>query len=201
MEKKTVWLALGGGFIAGLVAGVLMCTMCCAWSYKHKPMQVFPARLEMMQHKMHHKGAHMGFHQFREPTPEMKEHFAKKLGLSEEQKATLEQYRQEDMVKMKPLFDEMDKLHAKIKDLRKANRARFESVLTDAQKEILQQMKAKHHGHKANKRHPVAADDNIKAKAGDDADVQKAQDEPLATPTLGEVKATEAVDAVEALAE
>lgn len=153
MEKKTVGIALISGLAAGLLSALIICTTCCGLPCKNKMMPAFEGNQMMMKHKMHHKGAHHGFHhkkgvhEWKEPTAEMKENFAKKLGLSDEQKATLEQYRNEDMAKMKPLFDEMKRIKGEIKELRKANRARFESVLTDAQKEILQQMKDKHHKH------------------------------------------------------
>jgi TolA-binding protein len=154
MEKKTVWIALGSGLVAGLVAATIVCTACYNMPSQNETMQVFPSRMEIMKHKMHkHHGPRAMMHHkkwghpFKEPTPEMKERFAKKLGLSDEQKATLEKYRKEDMAKMKPLFDEMDRIKGELDDLRQANRARFESVLTDEQKEILQQMKAKHHKH------------------------------------------------------
>lgn len=200
MEKKTVWIALGSGLVAGLVAALIMCTVCCNMPCKNKGMPVFPARMEMMKHKMHHKGPHMGFHhkkgfhKFKEPTPEMKERFAQKLGLSDEQKATLEQYRKEDMAKMKPLFEEMEKVKGKIEELRKANRARFESVLTDEQKEILQKMKAEHRQHGFKPRRDFRPD---KAPSVEPA----ASDTPVAEAETTAEAAAEAAAAVEALAE
>ena len=44
------------------------------------------------------------------------------------------------MAQMEPLFKQMDDLHAKADKLREENKARFESVLTDEQKEILAAM-------------------------------------------------------------
>jgi len=173
MEKKTVGIALTSGLVAGLVSAIIVCTTCSYMPCRNKMMPQFPPHEMMMKHKMHHKGVPMGFHhkkgaeKWKEPTAEMKEHFAKKLGLSDEQKATLEQYRNEDMAKMKPLFDEMKRIKGEIKELRKANRARFESVLTDEQKEILQQMKAKHHKHGFKPK--AEAESEVKAEAEEPA--------------------------------
>ena len=75
--------------------------------------------------------------------PEMKERFAKRLGLTDEQKAQIEQFRKEDMAKMAPLFEQMDELRKQADELRKENKARFESVLTPEQKEILQEIHKK----------------------------------------------------------
>ena len=82
---------------------------------------------------------HPGFH----PRPEMKERFVKRLGLTDEQKAQIEQFRKEDMAKMAPLFEQMDELRKQADELRKENKARFESVLTPEQKEILQEIHKK----------------------------------------------------------
>lgn len=200
MEKKTVWIAMISGLIAGLVAALIMCTVCCNIPSRNDgSMRVFPARMEMMKHKMHHKHHggpakfhhKKGFHQFKEPTPEMKERFAQKLGLSDEQKATLEQYRKEDMAKMKPLFDEMDKVKGEIKELLEANRARFESVLTDEQKEILQKMMAKHHKHGFRGRDLPDAEDAPQSEVADEptAEVEEAaqsEDDGAAPATVEE---------------
>ena len=200
MEKKTIWIALGSGLVAGLVAAVIVCTVCCNMPCKNKGMPEFPVRMEMMQHKMHHKGAPMGFHhkrgfhKFKEPTPEMKERFAKKLGLSDEQKATLEQYGKEDMAKMKPLFDEMDRIKGEIKTLSKANRARFESVLTDEQKEILQQMRAKYHKHGFRRHHHFMDEEKTDAGA-------KSSNNEADAKAIEAEKTAEALAAVEALAQ
>ena len=60
--------------------------------------------------------------------------------MTDEQKAQIEQFRKEDMAQMEPLFKQMDDLRAKADKLREENKARFESVLTDEQKEILAAM-------------------------------------------------------------
>lgn len=70
----------------------------------------------------------------------LKHRFAEKLQLTDEQKAQIEQFRKEDMAQMEPLFKQMDDLRAKADKLREENKARFESVLTDEQKEILAAM-------------------------------------------------------------
>ena len=201
MEKKTVWMALISGLVAGLLAAMIICTMCCNVSIKKAPMPLYPARMELVKPKAHHnKGPRMGFHhkkgfhQFKEPTPEMKERFAQKLGLSDEQKATLEQYRTEDMAKMKPLFDEMEKIKGKIEELRKANRARFESVLTDEQKEILKQMKAEHKKHGFKPRRDFRPDEAPSVEPA-------ASDTPAAEAETTAEAVAEAAAAVEALAE
>ena len=138
---------------------------CCPNFYGHKGAAPhYPPRMEMMHHGHHHAfngdidkahvkegfKHHYGFDGRRpEPTPEMKAKFAEKLGLTDEQKTKLEQMRQEDMAKMEPLFKQMESLHEEMEKLRQDNRHHFESVLTDAQKEILQTMrkefKQKHH--------------------------------------------------------
>lgn len=79
---------------------------------------------------------HPGFH----PERALKHRFAEKLQLTDEQKAQIEQFRKEDMAQMEPLFKQMDDLRAKADKLREENKARFESVLTDEQKEILAAM-------------------------------------------------------------
>lgn len=79
---------------------------------------------------------HPGFH----PERALKHRFAEKLQLTDEQKAQIEQFRKEDMAQMEPLFKQMDYLRAKADKLREENKARFESVLTDEQKEILAAM-------------------------------------------------------------
>ena len=79
---------------------------------------------------------HPGFH----PERALKHRFAEKLQLTDEQKAQIEQFRKEDMAQMEPLFKQMDDLRAKADKLREENKARFESVLTDEQQEILAAM-------------------------------------------------------------
>lgn len=149
MEKKNFWIAVSGGFLAGIGTILLLGTL---YSYPrpcHKHMHHMPPRMEMM---MHHHGKHMKNH-WQEPSAEMKERFAKKLGLTDEQKATLEKYREEDLAKMKPLFDQMEDIRAQMKEIWKENRAHFESVLTDEQKEILKKMKPHHKHHKHHRHH------------------------------------------------
>ena len=89
-----------------------------------------------------------GFH----PDEMMKERFAKKLNLTDEQKAQIEQFRQEDMKQMKPLFEQMDQLRKQADELREQNKARFESVLTPEQKEILKTMHDKKMARKAERK-------------------------------------------------
>jgi len=149
MDKKNFWIAVGGGFVAGIGTALLVCSFCCAPRphMMHNPM---PKNIEMMQHHrpfMHGGFHHKNHHQFGE---KMKAHFAKKLGLTDEQKQQLDKFRDEDMAKMKPLFEQMDSLRKQMDEMREINRAHFESVLTDEQKEILKTMKMKkghHHKH------------------------------------------------------
>lgn len=82
---------------------------------------------------------HPDFH----PQKDMKDRFAKRLGLTDEQKKQIEEFRREDMKKMEPLFKQMDELRQQADALRAENKARFESVLTAEQKEILQKMHQK----------------------------------------------------------
>ena len=200
MEKKNFWIAVGGGFIAGVGTALIVSTLCCAQAPKNTSMaEAMPQKIEMMKKAHHMKGHHarhfMGRHAM--PTPEMREHFAKKLGLTDEQKAQLDKFRDEDMAKMKPLFDEMDTLHAKMEELRKVNRAHFESVLTDEQKEILKNMKKewKHHKrHKHMGRHHgmPKADEAVQA---DNAPI--AEDVPVKETPAENAAASETVPTVE----
>ncbi len=89
-----------------------------------------------------------GFH----PDEMLKDRFAKKLNLTEEQKAQIEEFRKEDMKQMKPLFEQMDELRKQADELREQNKARFESVLTPEQKEILKAMHDKKMARKAEKK-------------------------------------------------
>ena len=86
-----------------------------------------------------------GFH----PDEMMKERFAKKLNLTDEQKAQIEEFRKEDMKQMKPLFEQMDALRKQADELREQNKARFESILTSEQKDILKAMHDKKMARKA----------------------------------------------------
>ena len=86
-----------------------------------------------------------GFH----PNEMLKERFAKKLNLTDEQKEQIEKFRKEDMEQMKPLFEQMDELRKKADELRQQNKARFESVLTAEQIDILKSMHDKKMARKA----------------------------------------------------
>jgi len=166
MNKKIFLMTVGGGFVAGVGTALLVSSLCCG--AKNIPADVStatPPQVEMMQHKPHamkgdmanrdarfnHRHMPDRFARHHEPTPEMKARFAEKLGLTDEQKEQLDKIRQEDMAKMEPLFKKMDDLQAEIRALREANRAHFESILTDEQKEILKTMRPHHH--KARKFH------------------------------------------------
>ena len=89
-----------------------------------------------------------GFH----PDEMLKDRFAKKLNLTDEQKAQIEEFRKEDMEQMKPLFEQMDELRKQADELREQNKARFESVLTPEQKDILKNMHDKRMARKAEKK-------------------------------------------------
>lgn len=86
-----------------------------------------------------------GFH----PDEMMKERFAKKLNLTDEQKAQIEKFYEEDVKQMKPLFEQMDALRKQADELREQNKARFESILTSEQKDILKTMHDKKMARKA----------------------------------------------------
>ena len=164
-ETKKIWWIVAGSYAAGmLVAFLVVCFCCCpGHNYKHhKVMPMTPQQQMMLQHQgmPHHRADSR--RQPHEPTAEMKARFAEKLGLTDEQKAQLEQYRHEDMAKMEPLMKQIDELRTQIRELRKAGRAHFESVLTDAQKEILQTMKKEHH-HK--RPHFVPQEDKAETEA------------------------------------
>ena len=140
-NQKTLLTAVIGGFACGLLTAILCCTICCGVNHKPCFGQHMPPKMAMHWQGHHHK--HM--RHFKEPSEEMKARFAAKLGLSDEQKALLDKYRTEDMAKMKPLFEQMKDLKAQIKQARDEGRKHFESVLTDEQKNILQEMRQKHH--------------------------------------------------------
>lgn len=160
-EKKLV-TTIAVSFVAGVVVTLGILTFGCCPSHHKAPkmMPHHPPFIEMNMPKAHfdkgdmhgqkgdfkrHHRHHRGFKGKNfEPTPEMKERFAKKLGLTDEQKVKLDEMRKADMAKMEPLFKEMENLHQQMKELRKVNREHFESVLTDQQKEILKEMKKEH---------------------------------------------------------
>ena len=158
-EKKLV-TTIAVSFVSGVVVTLgILAVGCCPSHHKApKMMPHHPPFVEMNMPKAqfdkgvphgekgafkHHRHGFKGKHF--EPTPEMKERFAKKLGLTDEQKEKLDEMRKADMAKMEPLFKEMENLHQQMKELRKVNREHFESVLTDSQKEILKEMKKEHH--------------------------------------------------------
>ena len=132
---------------------------------------------------------HPGFH----PRPEMKERFARRLGLTDEQKAQIEQFRKEDMAKMAPLFEQMDELRKQADELRKENKARFESVLTPEQKEILQEIhkkraeriKERRRGKWDGKR-PGRPDKEVRAEAPAPAELPTPETAPAAAPVAPE---------------
>ena len=70
-------------------------------------------------------------------------HFAKKLGLSAEQQKLAEENRIQGREKIKPLMDEMFKIRKQIYEIREANMADFEKILTPEQKETFAKMKNK----------------------------------------------------------
>ena len=87
---------------------------------------------------------------------EIKKHeemFAKKLGLTDEQKEKAEALRKEGREKMEPLMKQRRELHEKMEKVRKENMEEFEKILTDEQKEKLREMKKEHEGKHFGKRH------------------------------------------------
>lgn len=87
-----------------------------------------------------------GRRHFRGPngeTPQqMKEKFAQKIGLTEEQKEKIEKMREEDKAKMEPLMKKMKELREEMRKIRQESRTRFESVLTEEQKAKLKDMRS-----------------------------------------------------------
>ncbi len=116
-----------------------------------------------------------GFH----PQKDMKDNFVQKLGLTDEQKKQIDEFSREDMEKMEPLFKQMDELRKQADALRAENKARFESVLTAEQKEILQQM------------HQKRAERVEKARPG------KVERKPAMRPTAGQAGQSENLPASE----
>lgn len=158
-ETKKIWLIVAGSYFAGMLITFLLTGFGCSpWCHckKAEIMPMVSQQQMIMPHKHHgmkhpgmkQHGKHHGrpdFARHDQPTEEMRARFAEKLGLTDEQKALIEQYRSEDMAKIEPVFKQMEELQNQLRELRKAGRARFESILTDEQKEILQTMKKKHH--------------------------------------------------------
>ena len=141
MEKgrKNMLIAAGAAFVGG-VAVTLTAEM--RLPTRHHPEGRFDGERHREWKYRADRGdaprrfGHPGFH----PERALKHRFAEKLQLTDEQKAQIEQFRKEDMAQMEPLFKQMDDLRAKADKLREENKARFESVLTDEQKEILAAM-------------------------------------------------------------
>lgn len=196
MEKKNFWIAVGGGFVAGMGAALIASTLCCTTVEKNTALsEAMPQKIEMMK-KAHHVRPHFskpfmkdrhfkGRHGM--PTPEMREHFAKKLGLTDAQKEQLDKFRDEDMAKMKPLFEQMGALHEQMQELRKVNREHFESVLTDEQKEILENMRKEWRHH----RHPFMDKHHGMPKATDEVNADN--EAPAEAPVAEEVTVTETI--------
>ena len=93
----------------------------------------------------------------RPPIEEIKKHeekLALKLGLNEEQKQKAEELRKEGRKKMEPLMKQQKELHKKMEKLRKENMEEFEKILTDEQKEKLQEFKKEHKRKPFGKRPP-----------------------------------------------
>ena len=94
----------------------------------HKRLDMPPPAHHFMDKKFsHHKGK--------------ENHFAKKLGLSAEQQKLAEENRQQGREKIKPLIDEMFKIRKQMDEIREANMADFEKILTPEQKEKFAKMK------------------------------------------------------------
>ncbi len=102
-------------------------------------------------------------HEFEMPRPPMGKHdmkgphgkemrggpdkLAKDLGLSDEQKKQAEEIHKKGREKVKPLMDEMKKIHEKMEKLRKENMAEFEKILTPEQKDKFEKVKAERKKH------------------------------------------------------
>ena len=86
-----------------------------------------------------------------EARKEMKENFAKKLGLTEEQQEKASAIHQKSKAEMEDIKKQMKDLRQKADTIRENNKKEFESILTDDQKKTLEQMheerksKMKHH--------------------------------------------------------
>ena len=86
-----------------------------------------------------------------EARKEMKENFAKKLGLTEEQQEKASAIHQKSKAEMEDIKKQMKELRKKADTIRENNKKEFESLLTEDQKKTLEQMheerksKMKHH--------------------------------------------------------
>lgn len=68
------------------------------------------------------------------------EHLDKILNLSAEQKAQIEEFRKQDMAEFEIISNKMKELRNQAGKIRQRGKARFESILTDEQKTVLQQI-------------------------------------------------------------
>lgn len=168
--KKHILIAAGVAFVCGVAVSLAAMSLCNCPKKRHRMErprmaieQTVGKKHDGMKKRFEHAPRHegrvdkfgreerfdkhaklMGEHfRRRSDGAEMKERFAKKLKLTDEQKAQIEAFRKEDMAKIEPLFAKMDELRKEADKLRDANKARFESILTPEQKEILADMHKK----------------------------------------------------------
>lgn len=150
-ERKKMLIAVGASFAAGIAVTLTVFSLSCCLEKNHRPHPFPPMEatrplsprpsVDAMHHGNERPNMRPDFHH---PERAMKDRFAEKLKLTEEQKVQIEQFRQDDMQKMEPLFKQMDELRQQADNLREANKARFESILTPEQKEILKTMRPQH---------------------------------------------------------
>ena len=94
-----------------------------------------PPHHEMMKRPPHHERMKHA------PRPE--KNLAKELGLTAEQEEQARKIREDGREKMKPLMDEIKKVHEKMNELRKENMEEFEKILTPEQKDKFAEIKKK----------------------------------------------------------
>ena len=79
--------------------------------------------------------------EFEKNREDMAKKFAEDLGLTKEQQAKAKKMREESRAKMKPMMEEMKKLHEKMDKAREENFKEFEKILTPEQKDKLEKIK------------------------------------------------------------
>ena len=79
--------------------------------------------------------------EFKKNREDMAKKFAEDLGLTEEQQAKAKKMREDSRAKMKPMMEEMKKLHEKMDKAREENFKEFEKILTPEQKGKLEKIK------------------------------------------------------------
>lgn len=133
--------------LTAVCVAVLMVGSISVQAAKKEVLPPPPHEMDYPGHRPEHKGKEFGRHERGknfdvEKHHKMADKFAKKLGLTEEQKAKADKIRKAGHEKVKPLMKQMDELREKMDKLREENMKEFESILTPEQKAKLDKIKA-----------------------------------------------------------